>query len=251
MQSAADNENYVCSSGTASVVKHLLRDIRNISFNKRVASISVTVDGRINVVPEGQNDGDIFDVVVSTIPVPQLLQLENVDNILQTLGNCDSEVKSHEHIEVIRWLSTPSGDPNLKEKLTQVSYTSRYALGLFYNEKLAVVPTDSSINFVDGNPVIRYWTLEDEKRKLGETNGSETSAAVVHTSVSFGAEYIDRNAQDVQEILLKSVAETCKSLQGKDPEFVKCHKWRYSQVHTNSEFTTINALWHRSFIQFA
>lgn len=86
LQSTADKENYVCSNGTASVVKHLLHDIKNISFNKRVASISVTVDGRIKVVPEGQSESDIFDVVVSTIPVPQLLQLENMDNILQELG---------------------------------------------------------------------------------------------------------------------------------------------------------------------
>lgn len=132
-------------------------------------------------------------------------------------------------------MSIPTGSPDLKKKLSQVSYTSRYALGLFYNEKLAVDPTESCINFVDGNPMIRYWTLEDEKRKLGETNRSldnNASSAVVHTSVSFGAENIDRNAQEVQEILLKSVAETCKSLQGQNPAFVKCHKWRYSQVKT-------------------
>lgn len=48
--------------------------------------MSVTVDGRIKVVPEGQSDFDIFDVVISTMPVPQLLQLENIDNIMQTLG---------------------------------------------------------------------------------------------------------------------------------------------------------------------
>lgn len=117
----------------------------------------------------------------------------------------------------------------------QVSYTSRYALGLFFNEQLSVAPTESCINFVDGNPVIRYWTLEDEKRRLGQTNRSQnnSSSAVVHTSVSFGAENIDRNAKEIQEILLKCVAETCKSLQGKDPAFVKCHKWRYSQVRFN------------------
>lgn len=126
-----------------------------------------------------------------------------------------------------------SDDPDLKEKLTQVQYTSRYALGLFYNEKVSIAPTESCMNFVDGNPVIRYWTLEDEKRLLGQPNKSfdANSSAVVHTSVSFGAENIDRNADEVKEILLKGVAETCNSLQGKEPAFVKCHKWRYSQVN--------------------
>lgn len=77
-----DKESYVCSNGTVSVVKHFLRDIQNISYNKRVASMSVTVDGRIKVVSEGENESDIFDVVVSTMPVPQLLQLKNIDDIL-------------------------------------------------------------------------------------------------------------------------------------------------------------------------
>jgi len=89
------------------------------------------------------------------------------------------------------------------------------------------------MNFIDGNPVIRYWTLEDEKRLLGQTNKcfeESFSSAVVHSSVSFGAENIDRNAEDIQRVLLERVAQTCKSLQGKEPAFVKCQKWRYSQV---------------------
>lgn len=126
-----------------------------------------------------------------------------------------------------------TGSPDLKQKLIEVTYTSRYAMGLFYNEKLTILPNESCINFVEGNPVIRYWTVEDEKRQLGQKNRSldNTSACVVHTSVAFGAENIDHNADDVKQILLKRVSETCKSLQGKDPAFVKCHKWRYSQVN--------------------
>lgn len=83
---AVDKENYVCNNGTGYVVKHLLHDVKNIIFNKRVASMSITDDGRIQVVPEGQSKSEIFDVVVSTIPVPQLLQLENIDSILDELG---------------------------------------------------------------------------------------------------------------------------------------------------------------------
>lgn len=120
----------------------------------------------------------------------------------------------------------------MREKLSQVSYTSRYALGLFYDEKVSIDPTEYCVNFKD-DPVIRYWTLEDEKRQLGEMNRSRIecpSSSVVHTSVSFGAENIDRNAEDVKDVLLNQVTLTCKTLQGKEPAFVKCHKWRYSQV---------------------
>lgn len=84
--SAIDKENYVCNNGTGTVIKHLLNDVNNIIFNKRVASMSITDDGRIQVVPEGHSKSEIFDVVVSTMPVPQLLQLENIDNILEQLG---------------------------------------------------------------------------------------------------------------------------------------------------------------------
>lgn len=88
------------------------------------------------------------------------------------------------------------------------------------------------MNFVDGDPIIRYWTLEDEKRQLGQANQSikAASSAIIHTSVTFGAANIDRDAADIQKILLQSVEKTCKSLHGAVPAFVKCHKWRYSQV---------------------
>lgn len=233
--SAAEKENYVCNDGTASVVKHFLHDVKNVIFNKRVASMSVTDDGRIQVVPEGQGTSEIFDVVVSTMPVPQLLQLENINNILERLGIVIKLTRNFLKILIHRntILSSSTGNLNPKQKLMEVSYSSRYALGLFYNEKLSVAPTESSINYVDDNPAIRYWTLEDEKRRLGQTNTSveNSTAAVVHTSTTFGAENIDRNADDIKEILLKCVKDTCKSLQGKEPAFVKCHKWRYSQVN--------------------
>lgn len=85
--SAVDKETYVCRNGTVSIVKHLLRDVQNITFNKRVSSMNLTDNGRIKVVAEGQDEFDIFDMIVSTIPVPQLLQMESIESILQSTGN--------------------------------------------------------------------------------------------------------------------------------------------------------------------
>jgi renalase len=209
-----DKENYVCTSGTASVVKHFLTQsqVKNIVFNRRVVSIKVTEDGRVEVVPEEQNQSELFDIVISTMPVPQILQLENIDGILG---------KSEE----------------LKKKLSEVSYTSRYALGLFYNEQLTVRSPEAAVNFVDDNPVVRYWTLEDEKRRLGNPDAprESSSAVVIHTSVEFGAENIDKQLEDMKELLLAEIKGKFKTLEGKDPEYVKCQKWRYSQVKKGYE----------------
>ncbi|CAG7835216.1 unnamed protein product [Allacma fusca] len=210
-----EKENYVCTSGTGSVVKHFLTqtEVKNITFNRRVVSISVTEDGRVEVIPEGKSHSELFDFVISTIPVPQILQLENIDAILK------------------------KSDQDLKRKLSEVSYTSRYALGLFYNTQLIINPPEAAVNFVDDNPIVRYWTLEDEKRRLGDSNRprDSNSAVVIHTSVTFGAENIDKELDNIKEVLLTEIKGKFKTLEGAQPDYVKCHKWRYSQVNQGYE----------------
>jgi len=53
-------------------------------------------------------------------------------------------------------------------------------------------------------------------------------AAVFHSSVGFGMENIDKDANEIQRLLLAEV----KTLfpEWPEPKSVKCQKWRYSQV---------------------
>lgn len=119
--------------------------------------------------------------------------------------------------------------------MESVTYTSRYALGLFFSEKLEPASGEGAANYVDGDPIIRYWTVENLKRSLGSTeaSSSEVSAVVVHTTVQFGKENMDKSVDEVKEILLKHIQGKFKTLEGKIPESVKCQKWRYSQVLTD------------------
>lgn len=64
-------------------------------------------------------------------------------------------------------------------------------------------------------------------------------AAVFHSSVGFGMENIDKDANEIQRLLLAEV----KTLfpEWPEPKSVKCQKWRYSQVFNKFvEFTSFN-----------
>lgn len=51
---------------------------------------------------------------------------------------------------------------------------------------------------------------------------------VVHTSVSFALENLEKDNDDVQTIILEELKKVLPGLP--QPVSVKCHKWRYSQV---------------------
>jgi protoporphyrinogen oxidase len=58
--------------------------VNKINFNVRADSVVVKADeGKVEV---GTESGlkEVFDAVVSTMPVPQLLQLKNMDAILNS-----------------------------------------------------------------------------------------------------------------------------------------------------------------------
>lgn len=51
---------------------------------------------------------------------------------------------------------------------------------------------------------------------------------VVHTSVSFGLENLEKDKEEVQAIIMEELLKVLPGLP--QPVSVKCHKWRYSQV---------------------
>ena len=56
-----------------------------------------------------------------------------------------------------------------REQLEAVSYSSRYALALFF-PPAATVPVPWAAWYVPGNPCIRYVAVDDRKRGQGECN---------------------------------------------------------------------------------
>jgi predicted NAD/FAD-dependent oxidoreductase len=105
-------------------------------------------------------------------------------------------------------------------------------LGLFYDKKEGPFPHFSSVsklNFLNEDPIIRYWSVENKKRSNPEVE--EPCSIVVHTSVGFGAENLERTKDSMKEFLMEKVKGAIKDVGENNPASVKCHKWKYSQVN--------------------
>ncbi|NP_001002607.1 renalase [Danio rerio] len=191
--------NYVTPHGVSSIVKHYLKESAGaeVFYNRHVTHIHRKDTGWEVCRKEGSPER--FDVVVLTMPVPQILQLQG------DVGSLMGE--------------------NQRRKLEAVSYSSRYALGLFYKADTRIdVPW--AAKYVSNNPCIRFIAIDDKKRNL-ESKVSGPSV-VVHTSVPFGIQHLEEEKDAVQPIILEELKKLMPELP--KPESVKCQKWRYSQV---------------------
>ncbi|XP_049810487.1 renalase-like [Schistocerca nitens] len=187
--------HYVAPRGMNSLVKEFLT-ADEVQFNRLVTSI--TQNGNKLDVETKDGYKDTFDVVVLTMPVPQILQLSGcVESVL-------------------------SDDKEKREALSAVKYSSRYAVAYFYDKTLEFdVPW--SAKYVVDDELLRYVAIDNKKR-----NSSATSAIVFHTTVKFGEENIERDVADVQRDIEKHINTLFPTWP--KPVSVKCQKWRYSQA---------------------
>ncbi|XP_004858405.1 renalase isoform X3 [Heterocephalus glaber] len=140
-----------------------------------------------------------FDLVVLTIPVPQILQLQG------DFANLISECQ--------------------RQQLESVSYSSRYALGLFY-EAGTKIDVPWAGQYITSNPCIRFVSIDNKKRNI---ESSEIGPSlVIHTTVPFGVTHLEHSIKDVQELILQQLENILPGLP--QPVAIKCQKWRHSQV---------------------
>uniref|UniRef100_A0A8D2QEB0 Renalase, FAD dependent amine oxidase n=1 Tax=Zonotrichia albicollis TaxID=44394 RepID=A0A8D2QEB0_ZONAL len=112
-----------------------------------------------------------------------------------------------------------------KHQLESVSYSSRYALGLFYEAGTGIgVPW--AARYIADNPCVRFISIDNKKRNIESPEMGPS--VVVHTTVSFGSEHLDSDPAEVQQIILSHLQRVVPSLP--KPSSIKCHRWRYSQV---------------------
>lgn len=190
--------NYVTPFGMSSIVKHYLRESgAEVFFGHHITH--VYRKDRCWEVHWMEGLPEQFDVVVLTIPIPQVLQLQGDISLLMS--------------------------ENQRQKLEAVSYSSRYALGLFYKVGMKIdVPW--AAKYVSNNSCIRYIAIDDKKRNsVSEDFGP---SMVVHTSVQFGMQHLEKSVEEVQNIILQELQKVMPDLP--EPENIKCQKWRYSQV---------------------
>lgn len=198
---AEGTTNYVTPKGSSSIVKHFLKEADvTPKFQHNVSSIDLK-DGKWSVKTQS-GEADVFDVVVLTMPVPQVLGLTGT----------------------IRELLEK--DEKLLSDLKSVEYSSRYALGLFYEEgaQVRLKDTGTAAQYITNDPIARFVALDNKKR--GADAGSPS--VVLHTSIPFGKANVEKTPDQVKPVLLKCIKDLYPDWP--EPKAVKCQKWRYSQV---------------------
>ncbi|XP_069652039.1 renalase isoform X2 [Haliaeetus albicilla] len=190
--------NYVAPQGMSSVVKYYLKQSgADVFYEQHVTCISLR-DGKWEVSRK-MGPPEQFDVVVLTMPVPQILQLQgDIVNII---------------------------NGSQRQQLESASYSSRYALGLFY-EAGTQIDVPWAAQYITDNPCIRFISIDNKKRNIESPEIGPS--VVVHTTVTFGSEHLDSDPAEVQQLILNHLERIVPSLP--KPASIKCQKWRYSQV---------------------
>ncbi|XP_062234439.1 renalase [Platichthys flesus] len=197
-----DNErNYVTPLGMGSVVKHFLSESgADLLFDHHVTGLYRS--GASWEVERKAGASETFDAVILTMPVPQILQLQG------DVGQLLSVQQRHQ--------------------LDEVVYSSRFAAALFFAPDV-VFSFPWAARYVTDNSCIRYIAVDSRKRNT-DAPGRGPSL-VIHTSVPFGLEHLERDKEDVQPIILLELRKLLPDLP--QPISIKCQKWRYSQVLTS------------------
>ncbi|XP_018544277.1 renalase [Lates calcarifer] len=197
-----DSKNYMTPLGMCSVVKHFLSESgAELFFEHHVTGLYRR--GASWEVQRKAGSSETFDAVVLTMPVPQILQLQG---------------------DVGQLLSVQQ-----RQQLDGVVYSSRFAVALFFPPDI-VFSFPWVARYVTDNPCVCYVAVDSRKRNTGQCPGLGPSL-VVHTSVPFGLEHLERDKEDIQPIILQELHKLLPDLP--QPISIKCQKWRYSQVLTS------------------
>ncbi|XP_059114888.1 renalase [Peromyscus eremicus] len=193
--------NFVAPQGISSIIQHYLKESgAEVFFKQRVTQINL----RSNKWEVSKETGspEQFDLVVLTMPAPQILELQG--DIVNLISECQ------------------------RQQLASVSYSSRYALGLFYEAGMEIdVPWAGQ--YITSNPCIRFISIDNKKRNIESSEFGPS--LVIHTTVPFGVTHLEHDEEEVQELISQQLETILPGLP--QPVATKCQKWRYSQV-TNS-----------------
>ncbi|XP_054706178.1 renalase-like [Uloborus diversus] len=194
---SAVTEHYICPKGSGSIIKHFLKPIDGeILFGHKVIKV-FSSNNKWRVICDN-NSTQEFDAVIFTIPVPQILQIEGLTSYI-----------SNDELE----------------KLKMVQYSSRFAVGLFYDKSDSFFQNLPWIaKFISDNPVLRFCSFDNQKR--GDDHSTPT--VVFHSTKEFGKKNIDNDLHTVQKLFFEKIEELLPNIPKAND--VKFHKWRYSQV---------------------
>ncbi|XP_036592047.1 renalase isoform X1 [Trichosurus vulpecula] len=190
--------NFVAPQGTSSIVKHYLKESGvEVSYGHCVTEIYLK-DDKWEVHKEA-GGFEQFDIIILTMPVPQILQLRgDVKNLISE---------------------------SQKQQLASVRYSCRFALGLFY-EAGTQIDVPWAAQYIINNPYICFLSIDNRKRDIDAEDLGPS--VVIHTTTSFGMENLEKSIEDVQDVILQQVNSILPGLP--TPASTTCHRWTYSQV---------------------
>uniref|UniRef100_A0A4X2JZL4 Renalase, FAD dependent amine oxidase n=2 Tax=Vombatus ursinus TaxID=29139 RepID=A0A4X2JZL4_VOMUR len=190
--------NFVAPQGISSIVKHYLKESGvEVSYGHRVTEIYLK-DDKWEVHKEA-GGSELFDIIILTMPVPQILQLQG------DIKNLISESQ--------------------KQQLTSVRYSCRFALGLFY-EAGTQIDVPWAARYILNNPYICFVSIDNQKRDIDAADSGPS--VVVHTTTSFGMENLEKSIEDVQDVILQQMSSVLPDLP--TPASTTCRRWTYSQA---------------------
>lgn len=198
-QGEEGTKHYVVPDGMSNLVKYFFKKSGvDVQFNKRISE--VTESGEQWLVKTECGSEDLFDMVLLTIPVPQLLALKGgIRNMIDE-------------------------NPETLTNLEAVSYSTRFVLGMFYNKPVDLGVSWAS-NYISKDPVIRFVSVDNVKRGRPDL----PTSVLVHTTVPFGIQNMKATPEEMKPTLLAAVKKMYP--EWPEPEDLKSLKWLYSQVH--------------------
>lgn len=185
--------HFVAPDGMGSVVKSVLADTKaSVVYNRRVSSI--LVEGKKYKVTAEDGTCEDCDVVISTIPVPQFLNLQSANQVL---------------------------DESNEKRLKQVEYSTRFVLLWFYSEN---APNPGWGSKYLNDEIFRFVSVDNVRRN----KPNEPSVVVFHTSIQYGESNKLKTKADLEDELNRIAKRLFPNWA--PPSSTKCHKWLYSQV---------------------
>merc|ERR1719189_182595 len=187
-----------------------LSSISSTNLKRKLISIIMLIISTLQMLKVSTQDGksEIFDAVVMTMPVPQILQLPGMEEII---------------------------DSKLKEKLSNVNYVSRYALGLFFDKSDPNVGfndggsiMNTSVEYITGDPIFCYAAIDGKKKGI-----QSPTSVMFHCRIPWSLKHIETPVKEIEDILVKHYKKLFPDWP--EPTSLKCQKWRYSQVYTPFE----------------
>jgi len=198
-QGEEGTKHYVAPNGVSHIVKYFFKKSGvDVQFGKRISE--VTESGSKWLVKTECGAEDLFDIVLMTVPVPQLLALN---------GGIKSLINQN---------------PEVLTNLQSVSYSTRFVLGMFFNKKVDLGVNWAS-NYISADPVIRFVSVDNVKRGLP----ADPTSVMVHSTVPFGIKNIKASPDEMKPTMLAAVQKMFP--EWPEPEDLKSLKWLYSQVH--------------------